>query len=201
VVELITGLVFAAVAVWILPRIGVVVAAGAPADGVAISLELAAFLYLAAVGIALLLIDLDTHRLPNALVVPSYAVALVLFASASILTADFERLLTAALGGIILFVFYFAMAFAFPGGMGFGDVKLAGALGLYLGWVGWGALAVGAFGAFLLGGLFSIGLIVLRRAGRKSGIPFGPWMIAGAFVGVFFGQDLAMAYLRLTGLI
>ena len=66
----------------------------------------------------------------------------------------------------------------YPRGMGFGDVKLAGVLGLYLGWFGWGALVVGWFAAFLLGGLFSVGLLLAGRAGRKSGIPFGPWMLA-----------------------
>jgi leader peptidase (prepilin peptidase)/N-methyltransferase len=84
--------------------------------------------------------------------------------------------------------------------MGFGDVKLAGVLGLYLGWLGWGWLAIGAFAAFFLGGVFSIALLISRKARRESGIPFGPWMLAGAGVGVFFGEDLADSYLALVGL-
>ena len=99
-----------------------------------------------------------------------------------------------------LWLAYLAMALTYPGGMGFGDVKLAGVLGLYLAWISWGALAVGAFAAFLLGGLFSIGLIIARKAGRKSGIPFGPWMLAGAWVGIFFGETIASGYLTLVGL-
>jgi len=91
------------------------------------------------------------------------------------------------------------LALVKPGGMGFGDVKLAGVIGLFLGWIGVGSVVVGLFSAFLLGGLFSIGLLVLRKAGRKSGIPFGPWMLIGAWVGVFFGEQIAGAYLALIG--
>ncbi len=89
---------------------------------------------------------------------------------------------------VALFLFYLIAALVYPGGMGFGDVKLAGVLGLFLGFLGWGPLVVGAFAAFLLGGLFALVLVALRRAGRKSGIPFGPWMLAGAWVGIFFGS-------------
>jgi leader peptidase (prepilin peptidase)/N-methyltransferase len=81
--------------------------------------------------------------------------------------------------------------------MGLGDVKLAGVLGLYLGWLGWAPLVVGAFGAFLLGGLFGIGLLVTRKAGRRSSIPFGPWMLLAAWLGAFFGEPIAASYLNL----
>ena len=94
---------------------------------------------------------------------------------------------------------YFALAVIRPGGMGFGDVKLSGVIGLYLGWVGVGSLIVGAFSAFLLGGVFSIVLVLSRGAGRRTAIPFGPWMIVGAGVGVFFGETIANAYLALIG--
>jgi leader peptidase (prepilin peptidase)/N-methyltransferase len=88
----------------------------------------------------------------------------------------------------------------YPGGMGFGDVKLAGVLGLFLGFLGWPELVVGTFSAFVLGGLFSIALLLTRRATRKSGIPFGPWMLAGAWCGILFGAPIASAYLSLFGL-
>lgn len=159
------------------------------------SWALPAFLYLAAIGLALALIDLDTHRLPDAIVLPSYPVAAALLVLASWGEGDWAALVRAAIGGAALWVLYFALAVAKPGGMGFGDVKLAGVLGLYLGWVGWGALVVGAFAAFLLGGIFSIGLLLSGRAGRGSGIPFGPWMIAGAAIGVLVGEAVWSAYL------
>lgn len=163
-------------------------------------LILVAFLYLAAVSIALALIDLDVHRLPNAIVLPSYIVAAVLLGAASLLNGDFEALLRGSIGLVILWVAYLLMALAYPGGMGFGDVKLAGVLGLYLGYLGWGELAIGAFAAFLLGGLFAIGLVVVKRVGRKSGIPFGPWMLGGAWIGIFFGNWVWSGYLSLIGL-
>ncbi|MFT2815222.1 prepilin peptidase [Leifsonia sp. A12D58] len=167
---------------------------------IAAVLILVAFLYLAAISIALALIDLDVHRLPNAIVLPSYVVAAALLGAASILNGDFEALLRGGIGLAILWVAYLIMALAYPGGMGFGDVKLAGVLGLYLGYLGWGELAIGAFAAFLLGGLFAIALVVSKRANRKSGIPFGPWMLAGAWIGIFFGNWVWSGYLSLIGL-
>jgi len=161
---------------------------------------LPALLYLAAIAVALALIDLDTHRLPNAIVLPSYPVAIVLLALASWNpggASDWPALIRALIGGATLFAFYFLLAFAYPAGMGFGDVKLAGILGLYLAWIGWGALVIGAFAAFVFGGVFSVALLLSGRAGRKSGIPFGPWMIIGTCVGVGWGQQAWDTYLGL----
>jgi leader peptidase (prepilin peptidase)/N-methyltransferase len=79
--------------------------------------------------------------------------------------------------------------------MGFGDVKLAGLLGLYLGWLGWGELITGGFLGFLFGGVVGMGLMMVRRAGRKSQIPFGPFMLAGALVAILAGGSLADLYL------
>ena len=101
----------------------------------------------------------------------------------------------------ILYAFYLILRVVRPDGMGGGDVKLAGVLGLYLGWLGWGALAVGAFAAFLLGGIFGALLLLRKRAGRRTAIPFGPWMILGAWTGVFAGETLGNLYLgAATGL-
>ena len=91
----------------------------------------------------LTLIDLDTHRLPNSIVLPSYVVAGILFTVASLLTGDWAALLRAGIGMAVLYAFYFVLRLARPDGMGGGDVKLAGVVGIYLGWLGWGALAVG----------------------------------------------------------
>ena len=161
---------------------------------------LPAVLYWAAIGIALTLIDLDHHRLPNAIVLPSYPVTAMLLLLASVLTGDYGRLLSALIGGVALYALYWVLAVGYPGGMGFGDVKLAGALGMLLGWLGWASLIVGGFAAFLLGGLVGVALMVGRRATRKSRIPFGPFMIAGAAVGVFAGGAIADVYLTGTGL-
>jgi leader peptidase (prepilin peptidase)/N-methyltransferase len=193
-VELGTGLSFAAVVWWLLATQAVAV------PFAAFVLVSIAFLYLAAISIALALIDIDTHKLPNTIVLPSYIVGGALFAAAGIVSGNLAALLGAAIGMAALFVAYLIMALAYPAGMGLGDVKLAGVLGLYLGWLGWEAVVVGAFAAFVLGGFFALILIVLRRAGRKSGIPFGPWMLLGTWVGVFAGETISHGYLALFGL-
>lgn len=161
------------------------------------SWALPAFLYLAAISIALALIDLDTFRLPNAIVLPSYPVTAVLLVVASWGTGQWDALLRAAIGAGALYAFYFLLMVLVPRGMGFGDVKLAGLQGAYLGWVGWGALMVGAFTPSLLGGAFAIWLVLARGARRKTRIPFGPWMIAGAWVGIVVGERLWGSYLAL----
>jgi len=193
-VEAATGISFAGIALW-------VVAGGLPVQSdLAVIIAAASFLYLAAITVALALIDLDIHKLPNKIVVPAYVVGFVTLAGASVIEGNYGQILRAVVGAAILFVAYFVMAIARPGGMGFGDVKLAGVLGLYLGWLGWGELAVGAFAAFVLGGFFSIVLILLKKVTRKSGIPFGPWMLLGAWVGTFAGGIIAASYLALFGL-
>ncbi|MBW9094079.1 prepilin peptidase [Microbacterium jejuense] len=170
---------------------------GSTTEGIALALIIVAFLYFAAISIVLTLIDLDTHRLPNSIVLPSYLVAGILFPVAAALTGDWGSLLRAAIGMAVLYAFYALLRLARPGGMGGGDVKLAGVVGIYLGWIGWGALAVGAFAAFLYGGVFGIALMLLRRAGRKTAIPFGPWMILGAWTGVFAGEAVGRWYVDL----
>lgn len=163
---------------------------------------LPALLFLSAVAVALALIDLDVHRLPDVIVLPSVVVGAALLALASWNpggASDWGALLRSALGGLALCVFYLLVALVYPGGMGLGDVKLAGLLGLYLAWFGWPTLLVGAFAGFALGGVFAVGLLVTGRARRGSGIPFGPWMLLGAAVGVVAGRTLWSAYLGLVG--
>ena len=156
-----------------------------------------AYLYLAAIAVALALIDIDTHRLPDSIILPSIGVMLVLLAVASAATGDWSRFGRALIGATVLFGTYFAMLVAYPAGMGFGDVKLAAVLGLSLAWLGWGPLAVGAFAAFVLGGVFSLLLVATGKANRKTAVPFGPWMLLGAASGIGAGTSLWAAYLGL----
>lgn len=190
-VELLTGVAFVVVVWWF--------AAAVPRSGGAWAwtIETVAFLYLAAVSIALAAIDIDTRRLPNAIVLPSYVVVGGLLTAACIAGAPWSSLLRAAIGMAGLYLFYLLLRLIRPAGMGGGDVKLAGVVGLALGWLGWAPLIVGAFAAFVLGGVYGVLLILLRRAGRRSAIPFGPWMILGAWTGVFAGESLARWYIGL----
>lgn len=196
-VELGTALFFVAVTLAFLPP---VLSSPTPSAAVGGTLTLVAYLYLAAITVALAMIDLDVHRLPNSLVLPAYAVGAVLLTAAALIAGDIGRLASAGVGALALFGLYLLLALVFPGGMGFGDVKLAGVLGLFLGWLGVSPLLVGAFAAFLLGGLFAIGLLLAKRVDGKSGIPFGPWMLLGAWVGILAGVPIADAYLHLFGL-
>lgn len=177
-VEGATGLVFAVVAAAIGPD---------PA--------LPAFLYLAGVGMALAVIDLDTRRLPNALTLPSYPIMIVLLAVPAALTPAWSSWFSALAGGLALFAFYLLLAFLVPRGMGMGDVKFAGVLGLGLGWLGWGAVVVGGFLGFLLGAVVGLVLMIVRRARRGSTIPFGPFMYVGALLAIVYGPRLADWYL------
>ena len=181
-VELATGLLFAGLAVRIGP-----------------DWALPAFLYLGAISVALALIDLDTKRLPNAITLPSYVVGIVLLGGAALLEGDVDPLVRALIGLAALYGIYFLLVLAYPAGMGFGDVKLAGVLGLYLGWLGWPEWFTGWLLGFMLGGVFGIGAIFVRKASRKTQVPYGPFMIAGALIAVFAGGAIADAYLGVSG--
>ena len=195
-VEAATGAAFTAVCWWSISFSGGL--PGGPSFPAV--LQAVAFLLFAGASIVLALIDADTRRLPDVIVLPTLVSGLALLLSAAMaggLWADAGR---AAIGSLLLFAFYLVLALAYPGGMGFGDVKLAAVIGLYLGWLGWQHLLVGAFAAFVLGGLCAIVLLALKRVRRGSGIPFGPWMLAGCWVGVFWGDAIAHLYLSLVGL-
>lgn len=202
-IEAFTGVVFVGVAWWAL-RLAAPV--GAIADPV-FWVVLVAFLGFAAVSIVLSLIDLETKRLPNAIVLPSIVVGVALLAIAAALGPagsasgiGWTTFLRAVAGGAILCAFYAVVRLISPRGMGGGDVKLAALVGLFLGWCGWATLVVGAFAAFVLGGLFGVGLILLRRAKRTTAIPFGPWMIAGAWAGIAVGEPIGRWYVGMLGL-
>jgi leader peptidase (prepilin peptidase)/N-methyltransferase len=149
---------------------------------------LPAFLYLGGLGVGLTMIDLDVHRLPDSIVVPSYPIALVLLLIPTVVTGDWGWLLRAVVAAVVLFVLYLVLALASPqgGGLGFGDVKLAGVLGLLLGWLGWGPVIVSVLAAFVIGGFTALILLAAGRVNRSSHIAFGPSMILGAWVALMF---------------
>ena len=157
--------------------------------------ELPAYLWVGALGVAMAYVDLREHRLPD----PLTAAALVgggsLLAVAAAATGAWGAYGRAWLAAMAMFAAFLALALLRPADLGLGDVKLAGVLGLVLGWQGWGFVVVGAFLAFLLGGLTGVGLMLVRRAGRRSSIPFGPFMLLGALVAVAWGRPLVDAYL------
>ena len=157
---------------------------------------LAAYLAFAAIAVALALIDLDVHRLPNVIVLPSYPVLGVLLA----LGVGGDALLRAASGAALLFGFFFLVAVVAPGGIGFGDVKLAGVVGGMTAAVSWGAFLTGAFGGFLLGAIAGVLLMLGRRASRKAAVPFGPFMLLGAWASILGASGLGQAYIERIGM-
>ncbi len=159
---------------------------------------LPAYLYFAAIGVALTVIDLQVRRLPNAIVLPSYPVVAVLLAVSAAVEGDWWAFVRALVGGAVLFAFFFALAYFYPAGMGFGDVKLAGVVGGVLAYLSWSALVIGAFAGFLIGAVAGLTLMAIKRAGRKTAIPFGPSMIAGALVAIFAAQPIAQFYVDIS---
>jgi leader peptidase (prepilin peptidase)/N-methyltransferase len=168
---------------------------------VGVSWLLPAALYLVAISVALTLIDIDVRRLPDSIVLPSYVVAAALLIPAGLAVGDRGALVRAGIGACAMVMLYgliFVAGALIMGqrAMGLGDVKLAGVLGMYLGFLGWKELATGVFLAFLIGGLVGIGFVLAGR--RRVKVPFGPYMIAGAWLGILIGPALADWYLKVA---
>ncbi|NEY36793.1 prepilin peptidase [Streptomyces sp. PRKS01-65] len=149
--------------------------------------ELAVWLLLAPAGVLLAAVDLRVRRLPDALTLPLAGAALALLGLAARVPGHAGEWTTALLGTLVLGGGYFALFLVNPEGMGFGDVKLALGAGAVLGWYGWAALMLGAVAGLLLGALYGGALVLTRRGGRGTAVPFGPFLIAGALLGVLAG--------------
>jgi leader peptidase (prepilin peptidase) / N-methyltransferase len=148
-----------------------------------------AYLALAFVCLVLAVIDATTRLLPNRITYPAFPVLLGLLLLASVGLGDLGRLARGLLAAVAVGGFFLLLALISPRGMGLGDVKLAPTLGLALGWLSWGTVAVGVFAGFLLGGLAGLAAIGALGLTRKSLLPFGPWLVAGALLGVLAGGE------------
>ncbi|MFE9662072.1 prepilin peptidase [Streptomyces sp. NPDC005955] len=149
--------------------------------------EVAVWLLLVPPAVLLALVDLAVKRLPDVLTLPLAAAAPVLLGAAALLPGHGGSWPGALLGALVLGAGYLVLFLVNPDGMGFGDVKLALSLGAALGWYGWGAVLVGTFAGFLFAALYGAVLVVRRRATRRTAIPFGPFLLGGALVGVLLG--------------
>ncbi len=197
-VELGTGVAFALVALGLAPA-GMLPAPARLDDG-AQWLVLAAYLVLTAAGIALTAIDLELRRLPTSIVWTAASLVVLLLVAAAAIRGDVSSILTAILAGLAMGALYLLIVLIRPDGMGLGDVRLAVLVGLATGWVGWSAAVLGLLSAFLLGALVGLGVIVARRGDRRTAIPFGPWMLAGAWVGILAGPAAWRWYGGILGL-
>jgi leader peptidase (prepilin peptidase) / N-methyltransferase len=149
--------------------------------------------YLVPVGVALAVVDWRTRLLPTKVIAPSYAVVAVLTLLAGAVSGEWDSTVRAAVGCLVAAFTFFLLWFVYPRGLGFGDVRLSGVLGIALGYLGWGELLTGVYAGFLLGGVGGLLLSLLRIVDRKA-YPFGPFMLVGAVVGVLLGPGVAAWY-------
>ncbi|NUO60562.1 MAG: prepilin peptidase [Hamadaea sp.] len=146
------------------------------------SLLLLACLYLAGLGLLMSVIDLKVQRLPDPLMLTTFVGTAVLLTLHALSTGTWPEYARGWLGGVALLLAYLVFALLPGAPMGLGDVKLAGVLGLVLGYFGWPAVVFGAILPFLVNGPFAV--IALIRRGRKARSPFGPALLIGWLVAV-----------------
>ncbi len=186
------------------PRLAAKLALAAALCGIVVGLglgwdwSLVFWVPLVPLGVALAFIDWHTRLLPSDLVRPAYVVAIVGVVVAAVASHDHVNLERAAFGWLVAGGLYAVLWFIYPPGLGFGDVRLAGVLGITLGYLGWGPLVVGIYGGFLLGGVIGA-LLRMFKVVRQRHVPFGPFMLVGALVGVAWGAELWSHLVVTTG--
>jgi leader peptidase (prepilin peptidase) / N-methyltransferase len=178
-VELLTGVVFALLGVrfsssWALP----------------------AYLLFGAIVVVLSVIDLATLTLPRRIIHVGLLGGAVLLLVGALADGEPRRIWWAAAGAAIAFAFFFLVHLASPRSMGFGDVRLSTLLGLHLGWLGMLHVPIGLFLGFLLGAVVGVAMMAVGRAGRRTALPFGPFLALGTLIAVLVGDPLIDVWLR-----
>jgi leader peptidase (prepilin peptidase) / N-methyltransferase len=149
--------------------------------------ELFAYLVFVAFLVALAGIDFDTKTLPRTLVFAAGLAGVVLLSVASLITDDVRRLGWAAIGGVAVYAVFRLIYAIVPHGFGFGDVRLGSVLGWHLGWLGLSYVPVGIYAGFVLGAVVGVGMMIARRAERRTALPFGPFLAAGTLLVILLG--------------
>ncbi|GAA4211486.1 hypothetical protein GCM10023074_59880 [Microbispora amethystogenes] len=144
---------------------------------------LPAYLYMAAAGVALSVIDLRTRRLPDALTLPSYVVLLALVAVGGMVSRDGALTVGLILGALGAFSLYWCFR-RMNAALGPGDVKASGLVGGILGTIGVHAWVVGIGAGLILAALYAVALLISRKGSASTLIPYGPFMFAGCLVAV-----------------
>lgn len=152
------------------------------------SVETVAFCVLAAGLLGLSWIDLRIKRLPREISYTTLALGAPLLVVAALVRDEPRRIWTMVLGAVLALAFMWALHAISKGGMGDGDVRLSPLLGAYLGWLGLPYVPVGLFLAFLFGSIVGVTAMIVGRAGRKTAIPFGPFLALGTVAAVFVGR-------------
>ena len=141
-------------------------------------------------------IDLKTKRLPRQIIYVTAAIGVPLLCLAAIVRHEPRRIWMMLLGAAIALAFMGLVYIVSRGGMGDGDVRLSPLLGAYLGWLNPGFVGVGLFIGFFAGAVVGVAMMAAGRAGRKTAVPFGPFLALGTIVAVFIGQRCVDLFLR-----
>ncbi|QCX27449.1 prepilin peptidase [Nocardioides jishulii] len=136
--------------------------------------------------VGLAIIDWRTKLLPTWVIARTYAALVPLVLVVGAVTGEWDDVLRAFWGWLITGGLYFVLWFINSAGLGYGDVRLSGIIGIVLGQLGWGTLFAGVYSAFILGGVIG-GVLALAKLVDRRGVPFGPFMVAGALMGVVLG--------------
>jgi leader peptidase (prepilin peptidase)/N-methyltransferase len=155
---------------------------------------LPAYCVLAASLVAISAIDVEHMRIPTSLVYATALLGAPLLVLASAGTHRWSALLSALVGGAVAFGAFFALFFAVPKGIGFGDVRFAGLCGAFLGWIGYREVIAGFLISFVLAGVPAVVLLAMRKVQRRTQIPFGPFLAAGTVITVLFGPPIVHAW-------
>lgn len=157
---------------------------------------LASYLVLAPALVALGAVDLERLILPNRILYPAGAAVAGLLVISSAVEGQWGSLIRAVLGAVASFAVFFGVHLASPRGMGFGDVRLAGLVGLVTGWFGWGQVLAAFLAAFLLGAVVGLAVMAVSGQGRKTRVPFGPFLALGAAASIVMGPPAVSALLH-----
>lgn len=150
---------------------------------------LPAYWCLSAALVALVWIDLHEFRLPREITYTAFVISLILMMNAALIDGEREHLWKALVGAGIALIIMAIIYFASRGGMGDGDVRLAPLLGLHLGYISLAIVPVGLFFGFLIGAVVGVVMMATSKAGRKTALPFGPFLAAGTVLAIFVGQE------------
>jgi len=181
VIQIVAGLLFAATP-WV----------------VGVSWVLPAYLWFVWLTVTLTITDLDDKLIPNRILFPGAAIGGLLLFVGALSDGQSEGLVRGLVGGVAYFLILYGIAWLARGEFGLGDVKLAFLLGAFTAYQGWDELVIAFIAAFVLGGAVSLAFLVTRTRSRKDAIPFGPFLVAGAYIGLAWGSGIVAWYLGTT---
>jgi len=149
------------------------------------------YTYFLWLSIVLSVVDFRELRLPNKYVYPAYPLKVIGLFVPALISNHWDSLAQAGVCGLVGLALFMLLHAVYPAGLGMGDVKLAGIVGMMAGWVSWGTALFALMLAFFLSAIVSVVLLATRKATLKSALPFGPFMLGGTILAVAL-----TAYLR-----